>query len=180
MLTIEKTKELLKSIGDGTVELDENNCCEIGVPESDIVVNLRFVAEDGRLLLGTVIGELPDSSPVVLAHLLGELMKANFMWDLTLGNTLSLVDDSRIVLQNFYTESAETTFAEMLLNFCENTEFMTAWYTDLKNETVEAFRENKELIENDIDVDLTEDESETVNGMISGANIMTGNFALKA
>ena len=176
MLTVDATKELLKSIGDGTIELDENNCCEIGLADSDFVINLRFVPEDGRILLGTVIGELPETSPVVLMHLMGELMKANFMWDLTVGNTLSMVDDTRIVAQNCYTAAMEDSFADFILRFSETAEFLTAWYEDMKNDVAETFRQEQELFENDIEVDLSDDDSdtneETNNNMVAGAGAL--------
>lgn len=161
MLTFEKTNELLKEIGDGSVVLDQNNYCEIGLQEGELVIALRFVPEDGRILTAAVIGDLPDSSPLALTHILGEVMKANFMWDTTSGNTLALADDSRLVVQNCYTDGSEKPFSEYLLSFAESCEYLAAWYADLKNDTMETFREEQELYDNDIDIpDDDEDSNE--------------------
>ena len=40
MLTLEKTNELFKAIGDPTLELDENYCCEIALVDGDLIINL--------------------------------------------------------------------------------------------------------------------------------------------
>ena len=87
-------------------------------------------------------------------------MKANFMWDTTSGNTLSLADDTRIVLQNCYTDASEKSFPEFLLNYAESCEYMTAWYTDLKNEVLQNFVEEQELYENDIYIPDNEEPEE--------------------
>ena len=160
MLTLEKTNELLKAIGDQTVELDENYCCEIGLVDGELIINLRFVPDDGRLLTAAVIGEIPDSYPMAALHLLGELMKANFMWDATSGNTLSMVDDTRIVLQSCYTDASERSFSEFLLGYAESCEYLTAWYADLKNEVLENAKEEQELYENDIYIPEDEETEE--------------------
>lgn len=171
MLTLETTNELLKAVGDQTLELDENNCCEIGLTDGDLIINVRFVPEDGRLLIAAVIGEIPDSSPMAALHLLGELMKANFMWDTTSGNTLSLADDTRIVLQSCYTDASEKPFSEFLLNYAESCEYITAWYADLRNEVLQNFTEEQELNEDDIYVPDDDEEPEEDSLENMGADI---------
>ena len=98
-------------------------------------------------------------------------MKANFMWDTTSGNTLSLVDDTRIVLQSCYTDASEKPFSEFLLNYAESCEYITAWYADLRNEVLQNFTEEQELNEDDIYVPDDDEEPEEDSLENMGADI---------
>ena len=98
-------------------------------------------------------------------------MKANFMWDVTSGNTLSMADDTRIVLQSCYTDASEKPFSEFLLNYAESCEYLTAWYADLRNEVLQNFTEEEELNEDDVYVPDDDEEPEEYSLENAGADL---------
>lgn len=157
MLTIEKTNELLKMIGDGSMELDENCCCEIAV-SNDFAITLRLSASEGRLYAVSAIGELPENSVTAFA-LTKIMLKTNFLWDDTMGNTVALADDdTTLVLENSYANENQEPFDAFILRFAENCAYMTALYSDMKIEITENVREEQELDETGSVIEIGDDD----------------------
>ena len=81
------------------MELDENCCCEIAVKDAFAITH-RLSQEDGRLYAVSAIGELPENTVAAFA-LMKIMLKANFFWDDTRGNTIALADDdTTLILEN--------------------------------------------------------------------------------
>ncbi|WP_406041706.1 type III secretion system chaperone [Succinimonas sp.] len=147
MLTTEKINEILKTLGDGDLRLDESNHCVImaGRDEDAFAIHLNFNPSSGQVLLASDIGALPDNPRVQLLTSL-TMLRTNFGWSLPSGQTVAFSDTAEtFVLQERYSDSAEISLESCLLGFAETREAFQEFYQETVKEIEKNLREEDEL-----------------------------------
>ena len=147
MLTTEKVNEILKTLGDGDLRLDESNHCVImaGRDEDAFAIHLNFNPSSGQVLLASDIGEMPENPKTQLLTAL-TMLRTNFGWSMPADQTVAFSDTAEVfVLQQRYSESGEDSLESCLLSFAETREAFQEYYQETVKDIEKNLREEKEL-----------------------------------
>lgn len=127
MLSKVRLTEILSTIGTD-VSLNADNTCSF-IVKDNYKINIMYDDETQNTCVYGIIGELPKNFEQQLI-ICKKIIAANFLWDATLGNTLSMDPESdSIIYQTYYFDDDEADFKTFLVDFAEKLEF---WYEQYK------------------------------------------------